>query len=602
MTPSPPPARAARVEDLAWVLATVLVQASLLWAPGFLERDPEELFSAGQAWLALHGDLPWLLHMQYRPFCGGCTVHAATAMALFTALPATWLTWKIIPLLWGACGMGIGRAITRREGGVAASRIFGLLWLFPPLAFAHLSLVAWGNHFEAGVLALVAAGLALRARGGWGHLALGVVLGFSVYVSFSAGFAVLACLGFVAAGGRPRGVVAVLLGLPLGLAGWAVQWGVAGQHPFQTIYEAGESIPDPLRLPAELWTLLAPRQLASLFGVPAVGLGVVTGLAAAAAIGAAVALAAWRGDRLARLAAAMLGCFLGVYGLTGFSVKVAESGLMYPGGLRYAAPLYPVVFLLLAAVAGRLWSRGRRLPAALLVAPLLVAGAAGRAQVLPGVSPSAGRLGRDAVAWDHLRERLSWMVPVEGHRAGVRSTDPHTRELHAYGLAREATTAALRGASVVPLPPGCAAGLGAGDALALEGGGRPMAERLAAAARHPLGDADRECALERVVVDAIARGEAEAWVAGRLPATAGIGAGRAAGEAWALRSAGPVPRALVLPDGAPPAFAAGVGLGLGRAWGPAAVGALPDGLSPEAADAFGEGVRRGLARDWSLGR
>ena len=445
MTPPMPPERAAWLEGLAWVLVALGLQASMLLAPGFLERDPEELFTAGQAWLALHGDLRWLLQMQYRPFCGGCTVHAVTAMGLFSFLPPTWLTWKLVPLSWGAGGMVLGFAIARREAGVAASRLFALLWLFPPLAFAHLSLVAWGNHFEAGVLALAAAGLALGPGGRRRRLALGALLGFSIYVSFSAGFALVACLGFVAWRERLQGALPVLAGVPVGLAGWALQWGVAGQHPFHTIYDAGESVPDPRRVPAELWTLLAPRQLGALLGVPIEGVGVELGLAAALSLAVAGAIALRRGDRLARLAAALVGCFLGVYGLTGFSVKVAESGFMYAGGLRYAAPLYPAAFLLLAAVAGRLWSRGRRLPAAALVAPLLVAGLSGRAQVVRASAPDAGRLGRDAVDWDYLRERIAWMVPAAGHEAGLASPDRHTRAVHAYGLAREATTAVLRG-------------------------------------------------------------------------------------------------------------------------------------------------------------
>lgn len=592
----------ARIEGLAWVLAAFCVQAAMLFAPGFLERDPEELFTAGQAWLALHGDLPWLLHMQYRPFCGGCTVHAVTAMGLFAALPPTWLTWKLIPLLWGASGMGIGFWVARREAGVAASRIFALLWLFPPLAFAHLSLVAWGNHFESGVLALAAAGLALSPGGRWRRFGLGVLLGFSVYVSFSAGFTVLACMGFVAWRERLTGVLPVLVGIPLGLLGWGVQWAVAGQQPFHTIYEAGESVPDPLRLPAELWTLLAPRQLASLLGVPIEGVGLALGVAAGLSLSVGVGLAVWRGGDLARLGVALLTCFLLVYGLTGFSVKVAESGFMYAGGLRYAAPLFPVAFLMLAAVAGRLWSRGRHLPAALLVAPLLLSGLWARAHVLGGAVPDVGRLGRDAVDWDYLRERLAWMVPEAGHAAGLLSDDPHTRSVHAYGLAREATTAALRGGGAADVPPGCASGLGVGDALAMMGSEQPGEARLVAALAHGAGAAAADCVLERVTVDAIAQGQAEGWVGGRLPAPDSPGVGRAAGEAWALRNAGPRPRPLVLPEAVPLSFVAGVGLGLGRAWGPAASGARPDGLPEDAEAAFAEGVALGIARDWALGR
>ena len=397
-----PPNAAIRAlsEGALWIVLALGLQVAMLLDPGFLERDPEELFSAGQAWLALNGDLSWLLHMQYRPFCGGCTVHAVTAMGLFSALPPTWLTWKVIPLLWSLTGLGIGIAMLRREGLVAGSRMFALLWVFSPLAFANLSLVAWGNHYEAGVLGLGAAWWTLGARTPRRRFGLGVWLGFSVYVSFSAGFIVLACLGFVLSRERMRGVLPVLLGIPVGLLGWVLQWWVAGQHPFHTIYEEGESVPGLLRLPGELWTLLAPRQLASLFAVPVEWLGPGLGIATAVSLCLAAG-AVWMGSRpVTRLAALLLGAFLLVYGLTGFSVKVADTGFMYAGGL-HAAPLFPAAALLLAGVAGGLWTAGRRLPAVALLVPWLVAGIWGRSTVLLSMQPAPERLGRDAVDWDY---------------------------------------------------------------------------------------------------------------------------------------------------------------------------------------------------------
>ena len=52
------------------------------------------------------------------------------------------------------------------------------------------------------------------------------------------------------------------------------------------------------------------------------------------------------------------------------------------------------------------------------------------------------------------------MIPAEGHEAA--SADPHG-PVHAYG--RERVTAGMRGTPNV-LPAGCAAGMGAGDAVA----------------------------------------------------------------------------------------------------------------------------------------
>lgn len=573
------------------------LQAAMLLDPGFLERDPEELFSAGQAWLALHGDLEWLLHMQYRPFCGGCTVHAVTAMGLFSVLPPTWLTWKLVPLAWGVLGLVAGLAVLRRDGLLAGSRMFALLWVFAPLTFAHLSLVAWGNHYEAGVLALVAAWVALGGSGPRRGLLLGALLGFSVYVSFSAGFALIACLGFVALRAGLRGLAPVLLGVPLGLSGWLLQWLVSAQHPFHTIYEESESMPDLGRVPEELWTLLAPRQLGALLGVPVEGAGLALGCLGAAGIAVAAGVAVSQRQASARLSAGLLGAFLGVYALTGFSVKVAETGFMYPGGLRYAAPLYPTAALLLSAVAGGLWSDGRRWRAVLLVLPWLMAGVWGRASVLASLEPAPERLGRDAVDWDYLRERLAWMVPVEGHEAGLSHADPHARGVHAYGLSRERLTARLRGADAGPLPSGCAAGLGAGDALVVQTPGWKLEQRLAVLDAQDLGAADRECAAERLAVDAIAQG--------RVLDTAEVGGPgvlRAAGAAWALRHAGARPGAVVLPAGAAAAFVEGVGLGLATAWGPGASQHPPDHLPAGGLESYEAGVSEGVSRHWSLGR
>ena len=506
-----PPNAAIRAlsEGALWIVLALGLQVAMLLDPGFLERDPEELFSAGQAWLALNGDLSWLLHMQYRPFCGGCTVHAVTAMGLFSALPPTWLTWKVIPLLWSLTGLGIGIAMLRREGLVAGSRMFALLWVFSPLAFANLSLVAWGNHYEAGVLGLGAAWWTLGARTPRRRFGLGVWLGFSVYVSFSAGFIVLACLGFVLSRERMRGVLPVLLGIPVGLLGWVLQWWVAGQHPFHTIYEegvrAGIAAPPGRVVDA---SRAAPARIA----VCGPGGWLGPGLGIALRSRCAWLLALWMGSRpVTRLAALLLGAFLLVYGLTGFSVKVADTGFRYAGGLRYAAPLFPAAALLLAGVAGGLWTAGRRLPAVALLVPWLVAGIWGRSTVLLSMQPAPERLGRDAVDWDYLRERLAWMIPAEGHEAGLQSADPHTRAVHAYGLARERVTAGMRGAPVV-LPAGCAAGMGAEMRLRCLPwtGHRWRACRFSRRWKR----ADWMSIARTIAVDAIARGEVEDWVSG----------------------------------------------------------------------------------------
>lgn len=558
-----PSDRSRRLESAILVAAYVAVQVLSLLEPGFVERDPEELFSAGQAWLAMNGDLRWFFHMQYRPFCGGCSVHAASAMALFSVLPATWMVWKILPIGWGVAGLLVGRRVLAQHVGPAAATAFGLLWLLPPRAFANLSLVAWGNHYEAGVIALVAAWLALGEGGTGRRLALGVLLGFGVYVSFSAGFIAVVCLLWIASRERLRGAAPLLAGVPLGLAGWGAQWLTAGQHPFHTIYEARESVPDPTRFPAELWTLLAPRQLAGLFGAGGDWFGMALGVGVAAVV-AGLGWAGWRQGGAARFAAAACAGFVLVYGLTGFSVKVPEHGVMYPGGLRYAAPLFPPAFLLVAAVAGRWWSGGRRALAVAALALPLASGAVGRTRVLGGDGPDWSRFRHDAVDWTYLRERLSFMVPMDGHSAGAAAADRRTRDVHAYALGREAATAALRGPGtldgVVGRGESCAFWEGVADAVHQEQVSVPL---------------DDVCGARQRVRQ---QGEAD-------------------GETWA-HGAGWAPGPMAAPPDANAAWAWEAGYGLGRRWGPRAAVPWPDGLDRRLEPELAEGYVAGMYVGW----
>ncbi len=414
------------------MLGHALLQLRMLAARGTIERDPEELFNAGQAWLALHGDLGWLFAMQYRPFCGGCTVHAVTAMGLFTVLPPVEGVYKLIPLAWSLAGLGLSWALLDRHRGRPGARMAAALWLLAPPTWAHLQLIGWGHHAEAGVAVL---GAAVALAAGRPGLA-GLVLGAGTYLSFSAGFGAVAVVGLLALRRRWGALARVLAGLPLGLAGWGLQLGLAGEHPFHTIYAADESVPDPRRLPGELWTLLAPRQLAGLFGAgpPALRalLGPAVGISGLGAAAACLRARPGPGPLLGALGLA----FLGVYGLTDFSVKVAEAGVMYPGGLRYAAPLFGVLALALAWQAAGLWGRGRRVAAAALLLPWLGAGALGRVAVLQTPTDTA-RLARAAVDWRYVRERLSYVFDGPAHTRGARSPDPWTAALHRYGLGRE---------------------------------------------------------------------------------------------------------------------------------------------------------------------
>ena len=565
---------------LALVLQTVL-QLRMVLADGIIERDPEELFNAGQAWLALHGDLGWLFAMQYRPFCGGCTVHAATAMGLFSVLPPVELVYKLIPLAWSLAGLALGWALLDRHRGRAGARLWALLWLLAPTTWAHLSLIGWGNHMEAGIVVLGAALLALEG----GALTLGIVLGLGIYLSFSAGFGLVAVGLWLALGRQWSRLARVLAGVPLGLLGWGLQWLLAGEHAFHTIYAEHESVPDPRRLPAELWTLLAPRQLAGLFGAGSDGLGFWTGVAAGVlGLGALVGLLL-RGRGGGRLLGLLGASFLLVYGLTDFSVKVAESGVMYPGGLRYAAPLFVVFIAVFAWSSAGLWSRGRRALALALLVPWLLSGALGRAQVWQRAI-SGDRLQRSAVDWRYLRERLSYVFDAPAHLSGATAADPWTAALHGYGLGREGivpTDAALKETEAYQE--------GVGERLLRPQPGAAVPPELAA-----LEGVAAQAGLLRIwgTIDPSAwprplaqSHPARIWVEGYVE-----GVRRAADSPS-------VPLVLHAPAGldAPQArlWADGLGRGLGEAGGPSGVQRALEG---ELAAVVQSSLQQGIAREW----
>src|SRR5688572_22565023 len=131
----------------AWMAALLAALATLqllaVLNPDRVEVDPEEMYNAAHAYALTRGHWRDAFLLQYRPFCGGCTLDAALGAGVFALLPPTWLAWKVVPTLFLlALAVAATGTLARREGRAPALAM-GLLLLLPPPAFADLALIAW---------------------------------------------------------------------------------------------------------------------------------------------------------------------------------------------------------------------------------------------------------------------------------------------------------------------------------------------------------------------------------------------------------------------------------------------------------------------------
>ncbi len=621
------------------VLSIVALQLAAVFNPSIVEVDREEMFNAGQAWALLNGHLTDLFRLQYREFCGGCTADALLAMPLFAVLGPRWLVWKLVPIAYTVLTAVVGMRVLGRRVGLVAAVAFGGLLVLPPRAWLHLSLIGWGNHYEAGMVAtcglfLLADGLA-EPHPRWRLAVAGLVLGAAVWIGFSGVFGVLAGGLVLLARRRWTAIPLVLGGVVLGLSPWAVQYFSAGQHPFVTIYEEGESIPVLTRIPHKVRTLLAPRQLAALFGLPGSTAGQALGWGWATALGGSLLVVARCGRGVARVLLAGLLAWVGVYLLVRFQVaEPPPPALAVPGSCRYAAPLYPVAFGVLAGSVGLLWDRGRRLLAVLLLAVPLAAGLAARAETFSTPFPTPSVWTMHAVDWSYFRNQFAYVISPEDHHRPS-TTDPFSLGAHAYGAARETASGLLRDdrfgdLQTLPMRP---EGLpargwwqGVGDALGsyhqnrLEGTLAILRTSGALLLDTPgADDAARQRALRGVAawqmhaadgwIRAIDRHDAGTYTAVHAALDAETAAVSdagwwAVGFTWAHHISGwNQPTALHLPPdpaGLPTAFVEGFAHALADEWGPRDVIDRPAGIpdDPSSNAAFARGWKDGLVDRW----
>lgn len=334
-------------------------------------RDGEELLSASAGLFLWHtGWWSHALDLQYKAFCGGCTVHTVTAAALLGLGGDSFRLWKLVPIVWSLAQLPLAALALRalfpgRPGNRAGWAALGLLAL-PPLGASDAGLMAWGNHAEAGVFVLGALALVPKPGGSW--LWAGVVAGLGVWFCRTSAY-VLPALFLLAGRGGPRLLLGVALGAaPILLPAARGEVGAYDvgltRHSLHAVFSRLELLGEPSALATRLWP--GVRQAGALTWV-----WLFAGGAAAVA-----------GGRRSWPILVLLATF--VLGFVFADVDIPRRGGKVMN-LRYHAPWFLLVPLFVAAAVGVGEGWRRRVAGGALVL-MLGANAFGRAR---GFAPAA---------------------------------------------------------------------------------------------------------------------------------------------------------------------------------------------------------------------
>ena len=603
-------------------LSVMGMQCLAVLHPDAIPFDAEELYNAVQARLIQLEHADQWLNLQYRGYCGGCSINAGLGAMLFSLLGPSIAVWKLVPILFNGLLTYVGARALRAEFGLSAALAWGALLCLAPPTFLELSMTAWGNHFESGVAAIVVLAATLRfsktpsiAKAGW----LGLSLAFALWIGLSSGFLILGVILAVWRSMRIKYILSMMAGITPVVALWAAQWQTAASPPFETIYYAGEHIPDLGRVPDKLASLLAPRQLVALFGLPESFAGWVLGWSSAATLTVGVVTAA-RHPRL-RAAAWFLAAFLGVYCLVRFTVWAPPAPeIAPPGSMRYAAPIYGLLFFSLSATVGIFWTTKRKMLALALLIPSLCVGAQARMDQYGPPFPDKSVFNMAAPDFEYGRNQASYLIPLSEHEA-CPTTDPMVAAFHAYSIGWHETRAILdRDESAeVPLPsrthPSALEGLSAALLSQVDpdeqGGLRTlvhMGERMPDISAQAQAKVFEAAAWERNWSRSLPEhgpDRIKSWYrkiqAFSNPAQQGAMA--AFGRQWASDLARwRTPKVLDLPDLSPlPAqlqgeFVRGFGMGIGERWGYGTH--TIENIPPEQMSAWETGVQQGASKRW----
>ena len=349
----------------SFVLASLVFGRALL---GFLRLGAvphrfwnfEEAYNASVGWAIAHAPLgDQLLALQYRSFCGGCSLVSALGAPLLATGDRFWV-WKLLPLLWTAATQAIGFYALDAVAGRAAAWMYAALFTLPMLGALDLSLMAWGNHQETALFAVCALALIARDRGAWAGLVLGVAVWFDRTAAYEALVLLPAALWRIP-GQRGRVLVGFALGCSLLLL--PVAGGDAGWYRMDD--PLGGSLASVAKRAA---TLFAPTALAARLWFPLSGMAPGAWILLLAA--AVAARWAWTVPRVRPVLG--LGIAYAVaYCATQFPIFIVASRLPI-NNIRYHAPWAFVLTLGVAAGLGTAWDAGRRRTALGLCTLLLV--------------------------------------------------------------------------------------------------------------------------------------------------------------------------------------------------------------------------------------
>ncbi|MFH1464078.1 MAG: hypothetical protein ABIO70_06815 [Pseudomonadota bacterium] len=390
-------------------LASVLLQD-----PGI--HGYEELYNAAHAAMIQQGGLGLVFPLQYRPFCGGCSVVALMGAGAFSLLGPSILAWRTLGFGFYLLALGSGVALARRAAGPVAAVAVALLFACAPPAYQELAQICHGNHPEGGALLLAQlalAGLALSMAPGLRRELVGLAV--AVFVGFGFFFLRSLVLGLV-----PLGLVALgdlctpassvrrlalrvpllAAGLALGLAPVLGVHQATGTWPVGFMYLPEEAAPSIAWTGHNLLSLLHPAQLRGIWGdvaapsrswlgVPAFG----AWIALVALLGAGLrGLPAAPARRLAAALPAVLAMFLLIYAVFRLSVGVDLVNSPTPWQVRYLAVVQPAALVAAGLGFGIAWRRWARVPVraglVVLLALLCLPGAFARARIWRAGDPA----------------------------------------------------------------------------------------------------------------------------------------------------------------------------------------------------------------------